>query len=178
MVVKRWITHPEVVLVSPVEFETCPGWGPSVDRCWRSTPIILKTLGVDWFDQSANWPAKVRNVSRLGSQTKSLFPILCLRATPIYQFTNRTLFTLTANFRLLDETEGRPNHGRRTTAGGVHRPLTAASFGQYSRNVRLNSPSGAGSQLRSLLPPGASCRIQRSSEPSGLRSRVSRSPIA
>jgi hypothetical protein len=50
------------------EFETCPSWGPGVDRCWPSTAIILKTLGVDWFDQSASWPAKVRNVSRLGSQ--------------------------------------------------------------------------------------------------------------
>jgi len=34
----------------------------------RTTPIILKTLDVDRFDHSASWPAKVRNVSRLGSQ--------------------------------------------------------------------------------------------------------------
>ncbi len=34
----------------------------------RSTSIILKTLGVDRFDHGASWPAKVRNVSRLGSQ--------------------------------------------------------------------------------------------------------------
>jgi hypothetical protein len=38
----------------------------------RTTPIILKTLDVDRFDHSASWPAKVRNVSRLGSQTKLL----------------------------------------------------------------------------------------------------------
>jgi hypothetical protein len=31
-------------------------------------PIILKTLGVAKFDHSAIWAAKVRNVSRLGSQ--------------------------------------------------------------------------------------------------------------
>jgi hypothetical protein len=60
------------------EFETCPIWGPSVDRCWPSTPIILKTLGVARFDQSANWTAKVRNVSRLGSQ----FKVLYSQATP------------------------------------------------------------------------------------------------
>jgi hypothetical protein len=32
-----------------------------------SAPIILKTLGVDGFDHSTNCPAKVRNVSSVGS---------------------------------------------------------------------------------------------------------------
>ena len=33
----------------------------------RTTPIILKTLGVDGFDHSSSCPAKVRNVSRRGA---------------------------------------------------------------------------------------------------------------
>jgi hypothetical protein len=51
----------------------------------------------------------------------------------------------------------RAGYGWRMTAGGFHRPLSASFFGQYIRRRRLNPPSGAGSQLRSLLPPGASC---------------------
>jgi len=51
------------------EFEKCPRWVPGVDGCWPSTPIILKTLGVDRFDLSPSWPPKVRNVSRLGSHS-------------------------------------------------------------------------------------------------------------
>jgi heme/copper-type cytochrome/quinol oxidase subunit 4 len=35
----------------------------------RLVPIILKVMGFERFDHSANWPARVRNVSRLGSQT-------------------------------------------------------------------------------------------------------------
>jgi len=68
---------------SPVsgEFETCPSWGPSVDRCWPSTPIILKTLSVARFDHSANWPAKVRNVSKVGSQFPK-WPFLALLSPP------------------------------------------------------------------------------------------------
>ena len=50
------------------EFELCPSWVPGKDRRWRTTPTILKTLGVDGFDHSASWPAKVRNVPRLGSR--------------------------------------------------------------------------------------------------------------
>ena len=52
------------------EFETCPSWGPGVDKRRRTTPIILKALGVDGLDHSAGWPAKVRNVSRLGRQKR------------------------------------------------------------------------------------------------------------
>src|ERR1035437_845687 len=40
-------------------------------------------MGVARFDQSANWTAKVRNVSRLGSQTKSTFQFCTLPATPV-----------------------------------------------------------------------------------------------
>ena len=50
------------------EFETCPSWGPSMDKQRQTAPMILKALHFDRFDHSANWPAKVRNVSRLGSQ--------------------------------------------------------------------------------------------------------------
>ena len=59
--------HPEPILGSLDEFETCPDWVPGMDRCQRFVPIILETLGVDWFDHSASWPAKVRNVSMPGS---------------------------------------------------------------------------------------------------------------
>ena len=58
---------PEVLLGSSGEFETYPSWVPGVDRSCPSTPIMLKTLGVDGFHHRANWPAKVRNVSNLGS---------------------------------------------------------------------------------------------------------------
>ena len=36
----------------------------------RPTPMILTTLSNDRFDHSTSWPAKVRNVSRLGSQNE------------------------------------------------------------------------------------------------------------
>lgn len=41
-----------------------------MDKRRRPTPIILKTLRVDTFDHSASWPAKVRNLSRLGQTSK------------------------------------------------------------------------------------------------------------
>src|SRR2546425_12181603 len=50
------------------EFEMCPRWGPGMDKRRRSPRISLKALLVERFDQRASWPAKVRNVSRLGSQ--------------------------------------------------------------------------------------------------------------
>jgi hypothetical protein len=53
------------------EFETCPRWGPGMDKHRQSAPMILKALHFDRFDHSASWPAKVRNVSRLGSQRLS-----------------------------------------------------------------------------------------------------------
>src|SRR5262249_41017671 len=82
------------------------------------------------------------------------------------------------NRPLLATPEEKQNYGRRVTAGGIQRPSSTACFGQYSLKVRLNAPSGAGSQLRSLSTPGASCWIQRSNEPSALRSSGSRSPMA
>ena len=65
-----------------IEFETCPRWVPAMDGRQRSTPIILKALGVDRFDHSASWPAKVRNVSRLGSQLEIDLSILYLTSDP------------------------------------------------------------------------------------------------
>jgi hypothetical protein len=62
-----------------------------------------------------------------------------------------------------------PSHFASVTAGGFHEPLRIVgsfSFGQYIRIVRLNSPSGAGSQFCSLSLPGESFWIYRSSEPS------------
>ena len=46
------------------------------------------------------------------------------------------------------------------TAGGFQVPSMIdgeVSFGQYSRNIRLNLPAGAGSQLASFSGPGLSC---------------------
>src|ERR1700760_928330 len=56
----------------------------------------------------------------------------------------------------------------RETGGGFHCPVSASSFGAYSRIVRLNGPFGAGSQFASLPGPGFSFWNQRSSDPSGL----------
>ena len=42
------------------------------------------------------------------------------------------------------------------------------SLGQYSLNIRMNLPAGAGSQLDSLSLPGDWFWISRSVEPSGL----------
>ena len=50
------------------EFETCPDWVPTVDKRRRCARIDLKTMDVGGFDQRDNWPAKVRNVSSVGSQ--------------------------------------------------------------------------------------------------------------
>jgi hypothetical protein len=50
------------------ELETCPAWVPAMDTVQRSARIALKTMGVHGFDHIANWVAKVRNVSGLGSQ--------------------------------------------------------------------------------------------------------------
>jgi hypothetical protein len=46
--------HPEVILGAPVEFETCPDWVPTLDKPWRCARIVLKTIGVYWFDQRVN----------------------------------------------------------------------------------------------------------------------------
>src|SRR6266851_6409023 len=50
------------------EFETCPVWVLGMDMGWRFGPIVLKTMRVPRFDHGAIWVAKVRNVSRVGSQ--------------------------------------------------------------------------------------------------------------
>jgi hypothetical protein len=60
--------HPEGILFSPGQFETCPDWVPAMDTGQQFARIALKTMGVHGFDHRANWAAKVRNVSKLGSQ--------------------------------------------------------------------------------------------------------------
>ena len=50
------------------EFETCPSWVPDVDKRRRRARITLKTMLVHGFDHRANWVAKVRYVSTMGSQ--------------------------------------------------------------------------------------------------------------
>ena len=42
--------------------------GAQPGRVSALAPIMLKTIGVHGFDHRTIWPAKVRNVSRLGSQ--------------------------------------------------------------------------------------------------------------
>jgi hypothetical protein len=51
------------------EFETCTDWVPTVDKRRRCGRIDLKIMDLGGFDQRANRVAKVRNVSRLGSQS-------------------------------------------------------------------------------------------------------------
>src|SRR3954454_5935122 len=65
-------------------------------------------------------------------------------------------------------------HSVRRTGGGVHVPSRASSFGQYRRIIRMNSPSGAGSQLACLSPPGDSVWMYRSIEPSRFSWNLSR----
>jgi hypothetical protein len=62
----RITADPNLILGSLGEFETCPRWVPAMDGRWRTKLDTPKTLGVDKFDHSARWPAKVRNASRLG----------------------------------------------------------------------------------------------------------------
>src|ERR1017187_6783008 len=53
------------------KFETCPDWVPAMDSCQQFAWITLKTMPAHGFDHCSVWAAKVRNVSRLGSQTPS-----------------------------------------------------------------------------------------------------------
>jgi len=63
-------------------FETCPDWVPAMDTGQRFARITLKTIRVHGFDHIANWPAKVRNVSRLGSQSFKDLPARSEVSTP------------------------------------------------------------------------------------------------
>ena len=54
-----------------------------MDMGRRFAPIIMKTIRFHGFDHTANWVAKVRNVSRLGSHKKPLHEIWGLRGTPV-----------------------------------------------------------------------------------------------
>src|SRR5262249_28612448 len=66
------------------------------------------------------------------------------------------------------------------TADGLHVPSRidgSLSFGQYIRNIRMNLPAGAGSQLLSLSDPGLSFWMYRSIEPSGFAFRFCRGLI-
>ena len=83
MVVKRWMTHPEVVLVSPGEFETCPDWVPVMDTGKQLARIAPKTISGHGFDYRANRVAKVRNVSTPGSQNRQCDRARFRRPLPI-----------------------------------------------------------------------------------------------
>lgn len=70
------VTQPSRRPVSSRRIQTgCPPW---IRGHW-SPRITAKTIGVHWFDHRANWLARVRNVSRLGSQIS----ILERRAHPL-----------------------------------------------------------------------------------------------
>ena len=69
-------SHKGPFVRSSGEFETCPDWVPTVDKRRRCARIDLKTMDVCGFDQRDSWPAKVRNVSILGSQNER-FVRLC-----------------------------------------------------------------------------------------------------
>src|SRR6266571_4205792 len=58
----------------PCKFETCPDWVPVMDTGQHFARIALKTMGQHGFDYKATWAAKVRNVSRLGSQIPNSRP--------------------------------------------------------------------------------------------------------
>ena len=58
------------------EFEMYPGWVAGVVTPWCSPGITLKGIRFVEFDQSVSWAAKVRNVSRLGSQIRLLIPLI------------------------------------------------------------------------------------------------------
>jgi hypothetical protein len=84
LVVKSWMTaHPELILGSLGEFETCPDWVPGMDTARPFASMMIKTESVHGLDHTANWLAKVRNVSSVGSHSKLVFEICTLRATPI-----------------------------------------------------------------------------------------------
>ena len=68
---------------------------PAMDTSQRVARITLKTMGAYGFDHRANWVAKVRNVSRLGSHQKSAFQFCTLRVPP--QFSTRTCCIATAS---------------------------------------------------------------------------------
>jgi hypothetical protein len=58
--------------VLPGEFETYPDWVPGMDIGQRFARISLKTVHLHGFDHTAIRLAKVRNLSRPGSQISKL----------------------------------------------------------------------------------------------------------
>ena len=64
--------HPEVTLRSLGEFELCADWAPAMYTGQKFARIAFKTIGDHGFDHRADLAAKVRNVSRVGSQMSPL----------------------------------------------------------------------------------------------------------
>src|SRR5262249_42879791 len=76
--------------------------------------------------------------------------------------------------------EGQISQATFLTGGIVHVPSRidgSLSCGQYIRNIRMNLPAGAGSQLLSLSDPGLSFWMYSSMEPSGFAFRFCRGLI-
>jgi hypothetical protein len=72
------------ILRSPGEFETCPDWVPGRDTVRLSAPMMVKAKSVHGFDHTANWMAKVRNVSSVGSQVGWTYQFHSVRPTQFY----------------------------------------------------------------------------------------------
>jgi hypothetical protein len=102
-------------------------WVPTMDGWRRTTPIILKTLDVDEFDHSASWPSKVRNVSRLGSQSSTL------ELTAISLDSLERLGRFAWRLCLFSST---PRWTR--TANGFVRPTSIPQTNRWSSALRIN----------------------------------------
>lgn len=67
----RMTAHPGSYPRLPRRVRDVSRLGAQHGRGWQFAPIRLKTIPVHWFDHSAIWTAKVRNVSKVGSHFKS-----------------------------------------------------------------------------------------------------------
>ncbi len=66
--VVRCVTHPDTILGSSGEIETCPDWVPSLDEYGGFVRMPLVHKRFEQFEWPPFYAAKVRNVSRLGRQ--------------------------------------------------------------------------------------------------------------
>jgi hypothetical protein len=64
------------------EFETCPRWGPGMDRPRWSTPIMLKALGIDSSITVQIGPRKFETCPVWGANLKSFISNETLENTP------------------------------------------------------------------------------------------------
>jgi hypothetical protein len=76
--------HPEVILGSIGEFETCPDWVPSLDAIATIDCMPACTKELTRFERTGIYAARVRNVSRLGShagvENEKLYCIISVKS--------------------------------------------------------------------------------------------------